>query len=89
MIPARNNLKIITVNRTWSAPVRPLFRVLAFLLGILSLPLGLLILMDGIRIRPFDFDSSMKFGIAASAMGIMCLVISIRGRLKALGSSLN
>jgi hypothetical protein len=59
---------------------RPVFRVLAILVSVPVICLGGLGLFDyvrGVHVEP----SSMKFVIASLALGLLFLVVGIRGRL--------
>jgi len=64
----------------WNAPVRLIFRILAFLLSILMITMGSLALIDKIGSTPIEFDSTFKIGIAGIGWGIILLIIAIRGR---------
>ena len=65
----------------WNSKSRPLFRILAFLLSLLCLPMGFLIIITKINNPPIHFDSTFKVGISATFTGVIFLVIAIRGRL--------
>ncbi|PIE69736.1 MAG: hypothetical protein CSA21_00850 [Deltaproteobacteria bacterium] len=65
----------------WNSKSRPVFRMVAFLLSLVSIPMGILALVEKFGSDPIEFDSTFKFGIAALGWGIIFLIIAIRGRI--------
>jgi NhaP-type Na+/H+ or K+/H+ antiporter len=57
-----------------------LFRIISGILCILTLSFGILVLVERINQRQFNFDTTFKAGIAALAWGVITLVMTIRGR---------
>lgn len=57
-----------------------MFRVISGILCLLTLPFGVLVLLEKIYQGPLEFDTTFKAGIAALASGIITLVMAIRGR---------
>ena len=72
---------MLKFDSRWNAPVRLLFRILAFFLSVLMIGMGSLALIDKITSYPIEFDSTFKIGIAGLVWGIVLLIVAIRGRL--------
>ena len=66
---------------SWNGNVRWRFRIFSAILSLLFLPMGIWELIDSLKAPHFVYDSSFKFGISATAFGIIFLVVAIRGFL--------
>ena len=72
----------MSINWKWNAPIRPMFRIAAGLLGVVLAAFGGLLLF--LRYREslsFTFDSSARGEVAMLGWGIIFLIVAIRGRL--------
>jgi hypothetical protein len=57
-----------------------LFRFLAAVLCLITLPYGVIVLYERLIVGPMLFDSTLKSGIAAFISGAILLVSAFRGR---------
>jgi hypothetical protein len=65
----------------YSAPIRPIFRVLAVAIGIPMLLVGAALLIEGVRSQPFEFDGDLKAGISGTVCGLVMVIAGIKGHL--------
>lgn len=66
-------------NSIWNTKARPIYRVVSFIIGLVSLSMGILGFAEYFHGKVFEFNSDVKFYIAAIAMGLFFFVVAIRG----------
>lgn len=72
----------MAVNWKWSAPARTIFRLLAGLVGIVAVSMGGLLVWEQYdAAETFASDSSGRAGIAMLILGVVFLLVAIRGRI--------
>ena len=65
----------------WQSEARPIFRMIAGVLGLIILGIGALSLREFFLRDVFIFDSQARFGMAATALGIGLLILCVRGKI--------
>jgi len=68
-------------NWKWNSKARPIIRIFAFLASLLTLFIGGLALNERVGVDKFQYDSTFQFGISATVLGLILLIIAIRGRI--------
>ena len=55
----------------WSASIRPIFRIAAFILGVLFLLLGVWAVLSNVSYPPLKFGSDIKIGLVGVFWGVV------------------